>query len=112
FDQTVFQVQDIGGGGSGNSSNGAFNTYGLVEQSFILGPQFAGQTLTSMTITANGSAPLLFGVTVAGGAAPASSTLTIANGFTNTGTITLESDNAALGANLVVSSGSLTNGTA
>jgi hypothetical protein len=63
FDQTVFQVRDVGGGGSGNSSNGSFNTYDLVEQTFLLNSSLSGGTLTSITFTANGSTPLLFGIT-------------------------------------------------
>ncbi|MFI5356033.1 MAG: PEP-CTERM sorting domain-containing protein [Opitutales bacterium] len=65
FDQTVFRVQDTGAGGSGNSTNGAFNTYNLVEPSFVLNPQLAGEQLTSISITSNGYMTLLLGVTVA-----------------------------------------------
>ncbi len=63
-DQTVFQVYDVGAGGTGNSTNGSYNNYSLTEIGLTLGSQFAGQTLQSATITANGSTPLLLGATV------------------------------------------------
>ena len=63
-DQTVFQVLDVGAGGSGNSSNEAYNYYGLTEVGLTLGAQFAGQTLTSATITSSGSTALILGATV------------------------------------------------
>lgn len=64
LDQTTFQVNDVGAGGTGNSSNGDFNTYGLEEYSFLLFPSFTGQTLQSISIQANGSNPILLGATV------------------------------------------------
>ncbi len=64
FDQTAFQVNDVGAGGSGNSSNGDFSTYGLDEQTFVLSSAFAGQSLQSITFMNNGGGtPLLLGVT-------------------------------------------------
>jgi hypothetical protein len=66
-DQTVFQVHNVGAGGSGNSSNGAYNYYSLTEVGLTLGSQFAGQTLQSVTITADGSTPLLLGTTIVSG---------------------------------------------
>lgn len=66
LDQTTFQVVDVGAGGTGNSTNGSFATYGLDEDSFLLDSSFVGQTLQSITITANGSNPILLGVTVTG----------------------------------------------
>lgn len=62
--QTVFQVRDVGAGGTGNSGNGAFNTYDLTEVAFTLSPALAGQTLTSAAFTSNGYETLLLGVTV------------------------------------------------
>lgn len=71
FDQTAFQVVDTGAGGSGNSSNGAFGTYGLNEQTFLLSPVFASQTLQSITFTNNGGGtPLLLGITATTNSAP------------------------------------------
>jgi hypothetical protein len=31
FDQTALIVQDVGGGGTGNSNNGAFNNYNILQ---------------------------------------------------------------------------------
>ena len=62
FDQTVFQVQNVGAGGSGNSSNGAFNTYDLVEQTYLLDSALIQQGLSSITITANGNTALVLGL--------------------------------------------------
>ncbi len=71
FDQTAFQVVDTGAGGSGNSSNGAFGTYGLDEQTFLLSSVFASQTLQSITFTNNGGGtPLLLGITATPGGIP------------------------------------------
>jgi PEP-CTERM motif len=64
-DQTVFQVHDVGAGGTGNSSNGDYNYYDLTEATFVLGSQFAGQTLTSTTIVSSGYETLVLGETVA-----------------------------------------------
>ena len=61
--KTVFNVLDTGAGGTGNSSNGAFNNYNLSEVGLTLGAQFTGQTLTSVGIFSNGFEPLLLGVT-------------------------------------------------
>ncbi len=61
--QTVFNVLDTGAGGTGNSSNGAFNNYNLSEIGLTLGSQFTGQTLVSASILSNGYEPLLLGVT-------------------------------------------------
>jgi hypothetical protein len=69
-DQTVYQVQDIGGGGSGNSQTGAFNTYDLTEVAFTLDASLSSGALTSATFTSNGYETLLFGLTTA---SPASS---------------------------------------
>lgn len=63
-DQTVFRVLDVGAGGSGNSSNGAYNYYSLTEVGLTLDPSFLGQTLTDATITSNGYETLLLGATV------------------------------------------------
>lgn len=64
FDQTAFQVNDQGAGGTGNSGTGDFSTYGINEQTFDLTPAFAGQTLQSITITNDGGGtPILLGVT-------------------------------------------------
>ena len=63
--QTAFQVNDQGGGGSGNSSTGDFATYGLDEYTFTLDPAFADQTLQSITFQNNNTSnsTLVFGVT-------------------------------------------------
>ena len=63
FDQTVFQVNDVGAGGTGNSATGGNGTYDLTEQSYVLSGAFANQTLTSVTITQTGGTPLLLGMT-------------------------------------------------
>ena len=76
FDQTAFQVVDTGAGGSGNSSNGAFGTYGLDEQTFVLSSAFAGQTLQSITFANNGGGtPLLLGITASSPVPEASTTV-------------------------------------
>jgi hypothetical protein len=62
--QTVFQVSDQGGGGTGNSSTGDTTTYDLTQEGFTLDSDFADQTLASATITSNGYETLLLGVTV------------------------------------------------
>ena len=62
-EQTAFQVTDVGGGGSGNSSNGAFNTYDLVELNFSLDSALASEALASVTFSDGGYEGLLLGVT-------------------------------------------------
>jgi hypothetical protein len=62
-DQTVFQVHDVGAGGSGNSTNGANNYYSLTEVGIPISP--AMTYLDSVTFSSTGYEPLLFGVTVA-----------------------------------------------
>lgn len=62
FEQTVFRVVNVGAGGTGNSSTGAYNTYNLVEVSLILGPTLSAESLTSVTLTSNGYMTLLLGV--------------------------------------------------
>ena len=61
---TTFQVNDTGGCGTGNSSNGSNTTYNMTEIVLGLSPAFQGQTLNSLTITTNGNTTLLYGVTV------------------------------------------------
>jgi hypothetical protein len=63
YDQSVLIVQDVGAGGTGNSTNGAYNYYDLTEAGFFLNPSFAGQTLDSITITSNGDTSLILGAT-------------------------------------------------
>jgi hypothetical protein len=63
-DQTVYRVSDRGAGGTGNSTNGEYNSYDLTELSFDLGSQFNGQTLENATITSNGYETLILGATV------------------------------------------------
>jgi hypothetical protein len=63
FDQSVLIVQDVGAGGTGNSTNGAYNNYDLTEASFLLNPSFGSQTLDSITIQSNGNTTLVLGVT-------------------------------------------------
>ncbi len=62
FDQTVFQTHNIGAGGTGNSTTGAYNYYNLVEVSFALNSQLSSQPLTSITLTSQGYMTLLLGV--------------------------------------------------
>lgn len=64
--QTVYTVTDQGGGGTGNSTNGNFNTYDLTEVTFTLNPASIGATLASATFTSNGYETLLFGLTTVG----------------------------------------------
>jgi hypothetical protein len=61
--QTVYTVNDVGGGGTGNSATGAVNTYDLTEVSFDLNAALAAGELTSATITSNGYEIVLFGLT-------------------------------------------------
>ena len=70
LDQTVFQVTDVGAGGTGNSSNGAFNTYTIEELTFVLNSQLASEQLSSITLSTGGFAPGLLGVTVLLGSGP------------------------------------------
>ncbi len=78
FDQTVFQVNDQGAGGSGNSATGDFATYGLNEQTFVLSPAFANQTLQSITFANNGGGtPLLLGVTASSPVPEVSTTVSL-----------------------------------
>ncbi len=63
-DQTVFQVHDVGAGGSGNSVAGDYNYYSLTELSFTLDPSFAGQTLTSTSFYSNGDTTLVLAETI------------------------------------------------
>jgi hypothetical protein len=65
-DQTVYQVTDVGGGGTGNSTTGNFNTYDLTELGFTLTPALSAGLLTSATFTSNGYETLLFGLTTVG----------------------------------------------
>ncbi len=87
--QTVFRVQDIGGGSTGNSvtgnNDGAPDVgYDLTELTFNLDAAISSQELVSFTITAGGYETLLFGATANGtpvGAVPDSaSTLTLLGG--------------------------------
>lgn len=68
--ETVFKVTSVGAGGTGNSENGAFNTYYLYQLGLQLGSGFAGQGLATATLTANGFNPLLLGATVLSPDAP------------------------------------------
>ncbi len=78
FDQTAFQVNDQGAGGSGNSATGDFATYGLDEQTFVLSSAFAGQTLQSITFANNGGGtPLLLGITASSPVPEASTTVSL-----------------------------------
>ncbi|HEY3755691.1 MAG TPA: hypothetical protein VGL42_06040 [Opitutaceae bacterium] len=61
FDATVFNTLDVGAGGSGNSSNGAYNYYDLTELGFTLTPAVGGD-LSSISISA-GNTGLLLGIT-------------------------------------------------
>jgi hypothetical protein len=65
-DQTVFRTEDVGAGGSGNSTTGAYNNYDLTEVSFTLDSTISSQELESLTITTNGYETLLLGVTANG----------------------------------------------
>lgn len=70
--ETVFKVTSVGGGGTGNSENGAFNTYYLYQLGIRLGSSFEGQGLATATLSANGYNPLLIAATVLSPDAPAS----------------------------------------
>jgi hypothetical protein len=62
-DQTALIVQDVGAGGTGNSSNGAYNYYDLTELSFDLDSTLSDEELVSAQITTNGNSALLLGAT-------------------------------------------------
>jgi hypothetical protein len=64
FNQTALIVQDVGAGGTGNSTTGFFANYNLTQQTYILDSEFAGQTLVSATFTTPGFATILLGLTV------------------------------------------------
>ena len=70
YDQTVFQVTDVGAGGTGNSTTGAHNTYTLEEIGLIPNATLAAEKITSITLTAGGYEPLLLGVTALTGTPP------------------------------------------
>jgi hypothetical protein len=90
--QTVFMVQDIGGGSTGNSATGNIDVppynvgYDLTELTFNLDSAISSQELDSFTITADGYETLLFGVTANGtpvgssSVPDAASTLTLLGG--------------------------------
>ena len=61
--QTTLIVQDVGAGGSGNSSNGAFNNYNLTEFSLPLNAALQAESITSVTIIPDGSTVLILGAT-------------------------------------------------
>jgi hypothetical protein len=61
--QTVYQVTDVGGQGTGNSATGNTNTYDLTEVAFTMNSALAVGLLNSATITSNGYETLLFGLT-------------------------------------------------
>ena len=64
FDQSVLEVQDTGGCGTGNSATGGNTAYYLYEQTFLLNSAFSNQNVTSVVITNNsGNGLLLFGAT-------------------------------------------------
>lgn len=66
FDQSVLEVQDVGGCGTGNSATGGNQGYFLYEQTFLL-TTLAGQNLTSVTVSNNtGNGLLLLGATANG----------------------------------------------
>jgi PEP-CTERM motif-containing protein len=64
--QTVYDVVDQGGGGTGNSATGGTGTYDLTEVAFTLNPALSVGQLTSATFTSNGYETLLFGLTTRG----------------------------------------------
>ena len=64
--QTVFQVADVGAGGSGNSATGATTTYGLTEVAFTLEASLTAQPLASVTFASNGYDTLLLAATAVG----------------------------------------------
>jgi hypothetical protein len=66
LDQTVFITHDTGGGGSGNSTTGAFNYYDMTEVTFNLDSDVQSSFLTSFTITSDTYETLLFGATANG----------------------------------------------
>lgn len=60
---TAFVVQDVGAGGSGNSTTGAYNNYDLTEVAFTLDSTLSGEQLSSASFTSNGYDTLLLGMT-------------------------------------------------
>lgn len=62
---TVYQVDDQGGGGTGDSTTGDTTTYDLTEVAFTLDSALSSDTLTSATFTSNGYETLLLGLTAA-----------------------------------------------
>jgi hypothetical protein len=63
YAQTALIVQDVGAGGTGNSTNGAYNYYDLTELSFFLNPALTSQELDSITIQTSNFATLVLGAT-------------------------------------------------
>jgi len=63
--QTALIVQDVGAGGSGNSTTGDNNYYDLTEVSFDLDTTLSAEELSSATFTSNGYETLLLGLTTA-----------------------------------------------
>lgn len=80
--QTALLVLNTGGGGTGNSTSGAYNYYDLTEVSLTLDSHLASESINSMTFAANSNTPLLLGVTAQGAsitaaAVPEPATLTL-----------------------------------
>ena len=67
--QTVFTVNSVGAGGTGNSSNGAFSQYNLLQLRFDLSPALQAG-LQSITFASTGYEGLLLGVTAITADAP------------------------------------------
>lgn len=73
--QTVFEVKNIGAGGSGNSATGVNNTYDLTEVTIPVPATLSNQQLSTITLTSEGYDTLLLGVTVSNTAAVAPPTV-------------------------------------
>jgi uncharacterized delta-60 repeat protein len=71
-DQTVFQVNDVGGGGTGNSTTGDTTNYGLTEVAFGVPADLSGQALASISFASHGYMTLLLAVTAVTPAASSS----------------------------------------
>jgi hypothetical protein len=69
LDQTVFEVDNVGAGGTGNSATGGLHDYALTEITVNLGPAFNSGTLTNITFYQNAYNPILLGITAQTGSA-------------------------------------------
>ena len=109
---TLFQINDRGAGGTGNSTTGSSGTYDLTELGFTLSSAISSQTLTSVSIKTNSSFSLLLGMTVAQQASSMPSAVTVNAGATfdvNSQAISIGSLTGS--GNVLLGTGQLTTGT-